>query len=55
MCVLHPELHSWQQMLVFHVNYKIIINTYYVSFLLGLSIYLAVIYYSIRRWYGVEQ
>ena len=35
---IHSELHFWQRMLVFHLYYKIILNIFYVSFLLGLSI-----------------
>ena len=33
------ELHFWQRMLLFHFYYKTFLNIYYVSFLLGLSIY----------------
>ena len=33
-------------MLVFHVYFKIILNTYYVSFILGLSIYYIVVLFT---------
>ena len=36
--LIHPDFHFWQRMLRFHVYYKRILNIYYVSFLLRLSI-----------------
>ena len=37
--IIRPEFDFWQRIKVFNVYYKIILNIYYVSFLLGLSIY----------------